>query len=103
MELSTHTHATPAANEQRAALPDFVPWLLSSLSLNRSFALRLRFHDASSKLQGMVGGIIDWWRRRREERTAARMFERHVVVFDETGISSLYPDGSMQAISWPQV
>jgi hypothetical protein len=44
------------------------------------------------------------FRRKREERAAALMFERKVAVhFDEAGLSASYPDGSVQAILWPEV
>lgn len=52
----------------------------------------------------MIGNVIAWYRRKREERQAALMFERQVVVrFDDEGIAAAYPGGEVQAISWPEV
>jgi hypothetical protein len=52
----------------------------------------------------MIRGVVERFRRKREERKAARMFERQVVVrFDEAGISATYPDGSKQEILWSEV
>jgi hypothetical protein len=52
----------------------------------------------------MISDFLDWWRRRRKERTEALMFERQVILrFDAAGISSSYPDGTTQAIGWHQV
>lgn len=51
-----------------------------------------------------LGKFVAWFRRKREERAAAVMFERQVVVrFDEVGLSAAYPDGSGQKISWSEV
>lgn len=52
----------------------------------------------------MISSVIAWFRRKREERTAALMFERQVEVrFDEAGISAAYPDGAVQIISWSEI
>jgi hypothetical protein len=55
-------------------------------------------------VERMIRELLAWFRRKREERVAALMFERHVVLrLDESGISASYPDGAVQAISWPEV
>jgi hypothetical protein len=52
----------------------------------------------------MYRELVAWLRRKRDERAAAVMFERKVVVrFDEGGIVAAYRDGSIQKISWPEV
>jgi hypothetical protein len=52
----------------------------------------------------MISSLVAWFRRKREERIAAVMFERQVIVcFDEEGISAAYPDGTIQAITWSAV
>jgi hypothetical protein len=52
----------------------------------------------------MLNRIAAWFRRKREQRAAAVMLERQVVVhFDDTGILAAYPNGSLQIISWPEV
>lgn len=52
----------------------------------------------------MIRRIVQWFRRRREERKAALLFEREIVVHtDDTGLSAGYPDGSKQEISWSEV
>ncbi|HEX4973923.1 MAG TPA: hypothetical protein VJ323_14385 [Bryobacteraceae bacterium] len=52
----------------------------------------------------MFGNVITWFRRKREERRSALMFERQVVVkFDDAGIAAAYPGGEVQSISWSEV
>jgi hypothetical protein len=52
----------------------------------------------------MVRGLIRWFQRKREERAAAVMFERQVIVrFSEQAISAAYPDGTTQSIAWSDV
>jgi hypothetical protein len=52
----------------------------------------------------MISSLAAWFRRKREERMAAVMFERQVIVrFNEEGISAAYPDGTSQAIAWSAV
>ena len=52
----------------------------------------------------MLGRLRQWWSRKREERKAALMFERAVVVsIDGEGISAAYPKGDIQRISWGEV
>jgi hypothetical protein len=48
--------------------------------------------------------LVAWFRRKREERAAAVMFEREVRVdFNDQGISATYPDGRTEAIDWAAV
>lgn len=52
----------------------------------------------------MFRELVAWFRRKREERANALMFERKVVVrFNDGGISATYPDGSVEAVAWPEV
>ena len=52
----------------------------------------------------MLNRLVAWFRRKREERTAALMFERKVLVhFNDEGISATYPDGRIETIAWPAV
>ncbi|MDR0673981.1 MAG: hypothetical protein LBF93_10105 [Zoogloeaceae bacterium] len=52
----------------------------------------------------MFRNLVAWFRRKREARAAAVMFERKVIVdFNEEGISAAYPDGVTQAIAWSAV
>jgi hypothetical protein len=52
----------------------------------------------------MISSLVAWFRRKREERMAAVMYERQVIVrFNEQGISAAYPDGTSQAIAWSAV
>jgi hypothetical protein len=52
----------------------------------------------------MLSRLLSWWRRKREERANAAMFERAVLVkIDDTGISASYPNGDFQSIAWPEV
>jgi hypothetical protein len=55
-------------------------------------------------LERMISTLVAWFRRKREERIAALIFERQVIVrFDQEGISAAYPDGTIQAIAWSAV
>lgn len=48
--------------------------------------------------------IRQWWRRKREEREAALMFERAIIVsMDVTGVAATYPQGDVQRIAWNEV
>ena len=52
----------------------------------------------------MLKKIANWISRKRKERLEALMFERQVVVsFDDEGISSTYPDGTVQTIAWHEI
>ena len=52
----------------------------------------------------MFEKIAAWIAKKKEERAEAVMFERAVIVrMDDQGISSTYPDGTVQAISWQDV
>jgi hypothetical protein len=52
----------------------------------------------------MMKRVVAWLLRKREERREALMFERAIVVrFDETGISAVYPGGTIQAVTWSEV
>jgi hypothetical protein len=51
-----------------------------------------------------VFNLVAWFRRKREERAAAVMFERQVCVdFNDQGISATYPDGRTETIDWAAV
>lgn len=55
-------------------------------------------------LERMFSNVIAWFRRKRDERRSALMFERQVVVkMDDAGIAAAYPGGEVQAISWSDV
>ena len=52
----------------------------------------------------MFNKIANWLNQKRKERADALMFERKVVVrFDDNHISSTYPDGAVQSISWHEI
>ena len=52
----------------------------------------------------MIQKVFAWFRRKREERLTALAFERAVVVrFDDAGISSSYPDGTLQTMPWSKI
>jgi hypothetical protein len=52
----------------------------------------------------MFSNVIAWFRRKREARRAALMFERQVIVkIDDAGIAAAYPGGEIQAIAWSEV
>jgi len=48
--------------------------------------------------------LRQWWRRKREDREAALMFERAIVVsLDDEGIAAAHPGGEVQRIAWSEV
>ncbi|TXH72025.1 MAG: hypothetical protein E6Q88_07150 [Lysobacteraceae bacterium] len=52
----------------------------------------------------MFGSIVEWWRRRREARLEALMFERKVIVsFDAARVSVNYPGEALRSIAWSEV
>lgn len=52
----------------------------------------------------MFGSIVEWWKRWREARRDALMFERKVIVsFDEARVRVRYPDDTTHTIAWDDV
>jgi hypothetical protein len=48
--------------------------------------------------------LLDWWKRKIQERKDAINFEAKVIVrCDESEISASYPNGETQTISWESV
>ena len=52
----------------------------------------------------MLRRFLNWWRRKRQERLEAALFERQVVVATtDAGISAQDPDGRLEAVPWSEV
>jgi len=52
----------------------------------------------------MFRAIATWWKRKKQERGDALMFERQVVVsFDDLQVSASFPTGETQSIAWQAV
>ena len=66
--------------------------------------MQQRTRRSARPLERMLSHLLGWWRRKREERANAVMFERAVIVkIDDSGISASYPKGDFQSITWPEV